>query len=292
MKKCPKCGCTEFTASQVQKHRVIVNGNGKFIRNNELYSEDPIMGPYVCCSCGAEYQQLDDLSYEAEYDRFTYSGRTESDGVTFGVPILDKRFTEMIQDLFRNMGMENGYYTYSATSIDGKKTRSGVVRVSEDVSRNRNISVAEEWLDGYDRISMPAAATYLNDYLNATRIECKDGLLWNMYVVRAKECDYVFNEYPKARIIDNTMDIGVQIEIETLDPFVTYKCIINSSLAYEDLIIRYRCCDPDSYDPDARILYSSCEMYETYRRKVDKHEYPNYDCWLADMLKSGVFVKL
>lgn len=250
MKKCPKCGCTEFTASQVQKHRVIVNGNGKFIRNNELYSEDPITGPYVCCSCGAEYQQLDDLSYEAEYDRFTYSGRTESDGVTFGVPILDKRFTEMIQDLFRNMGI------------------------------------------GYDRISMPAAATYLNDYLNATRIECKDGLLWNMYVVRAKECDYVFHAYPKARIIDNTMDIGVQIEIETLDPFVTYKCIINSSLAYEDLIIRYRCCDPDSYDPDARILYSSCEMYETYRRKVDKHEYPNYDCWLADMLKSGVFVKL
>ena len=51
MRKCPKCGGTEFTCTQVQKHRVILDGSGKFIRNDGCITEDPVTGPYVCRGC-------------------------------------------------------------------------------------------------------------------------------------------------------------------------------------------------------------------------------------------------
>lgn len=31
------------------------------------------------------------------------------------------------------------------------------------------------------------------------------------------------------------------------------------------------------------------QMYEVYRDMTDKKEYPNFDCWFTDMLRSGVF---
>lgn len=31
------------------------------------------------------------------------------------------------------------------------------------------------------------------------------------------------------------------------------------------------------------------QLYEVYRNMVNKEEYPDFDCWFTDMLKSGVF---
>ena len=31
------------------------------------------------------------------------------------------------------------------------------------------------------------------------------------------------------------------------------------------------------------------QMQEVYRDLADKQEYPDFDCWITDMLKSGVF---
>lgn len=33
-------------------------------------------------------------------------------------------------------------------------------------------------------------------------------------------------------------------------------------------------------------------MKMVYKNRVDKAEYPNYDCWKEDMLKSGVFQRI
>lgn len=33
------------------------------------------------------------------------------------------------------------------------------------------------------------------------------------------------------------------------------------------------------------------QIQEVYRDFADKEEYPDFDCWLSDMLKSGVFEK-
>lgn len=35
--------------------------------------------------------------------------------------------------------------------------------------------------------------------------------------------------------------------------------------------------------------FTEKQMHEAYRDMTDKKEYPDFGCWLDDMLKSGVF---
>lgn len=44
------------------------------------------------------------------------------------------------------------------------------------------------------------------------------------------------------------------------------------------------------YEPDFTGEYSLPAMRCLYLLVVDKKEYPDFDCWLTDMLRSGVFV--
>lgn len=60
--------------------------------------------------------------------------------------------------------------------------------------------------------------------------------------------------------------------LKDLDTYVTYE-------------------DTGNPEYPAGHVYSAEEMKDLYRKKVDKTEYPDYDCWISDMLKSGVFVK-
>lgn len=39
-------------------------------------------------------------------------------------------------------------------------------------------------------------------------------------------------------------------------------------------------------------IFTEKQMYEVYRDMADKVEYPSFDIWLADMLKSGIFTEL
>ena len=39
-------------------------------------------------------------------------------------------------------------------------------------------------------------------------------------------------------------------------------------------------------------IFTEKQMYEIYRDMADKAEYPSFDIWLADMLKSGIFTEL
>ena len=201
-----------------------------------------------------------------------------------GRPVIEGNLADTIRDFAENRELPGGYYLFTATSVDGKSSRSGAIRVSKDPLGNRKVDLAEEWKD-YATLSMPAAKFTLN----AWPVENGDGIVKDLYVIRADDGkEYMFRAYPKARITDNTLDSGLKIEIETVDPFVTYECIV-SAKTYSDIIVRYKCCDPDQYNPDDRILYSIKEMSETYMQSVDKSEYQDYDCWQADMLNSGIF---
>lgn len=42
-------------------------------------------------------------------------------------------------------------------------------------------------------------------------------------------------------------------------------------------------------DPLAGRTFTEKQMHEVYEDMVDKNEYPDFDGWLADMVKSGVF---
>jgi hypothetical protein len=66
MFKC-KCGGTEFSAHQILRVDIVVDGDNEFIRNeNELddslaiYDAEAPYGPYVCRNCGMEYDNMED----------------------------------------------------------------------------------------------------------------------------------------------------------------------------------------------------------------------------------------
>lgn len=42
-------------------------------------------------------------------------------------------------------------------------------------------------------------------------------------------------------------------------------------------------------EPFQGRTFTEKQMHEVYRDLADKNEYPDYECWLTDMLKSGVF---
>ncbi len=44
-------------------------------------------------------------------------------------------------------------------------------------------------------------------------------------------------------------------------------------------------------EPLAWQSFTYTQMQEVYRDLVDKQEYPDFDGWFTDMLKSGVFEK-
>lgn len=47
-----------------------------------------------------------------------------------------------------------------------------------------------------------------------------------------------------------------------------------------------------SYEPDFCGTYSDDEMKNIYKLIVNKKEYQDFECWLFDMIKSGVFVEI
>lgn len=42
-------------------------------------------------------------------------------------------------------------------------------------------------------------------------------------------------------------------------------------------------------EPFANRKFNSNQIKEVYRDMADKAEYPGFECWISDMLKSGVF---
>lgn len=44
-------------------------------------------------------------------------------------------------------------------------------------------------------------------------------------------------------------------------------------------------------EPYRGRLFTKKELQKLYNTEVDKREYPEFDVWIYDMLKSGVFVR-
>lgn len=45
-------------------------------------------------------------------------------------------------------------------------------------------------------------------------------------------------------------------------------------------------------EPVKNRCFTEKQVYEVYRDLADKKEYPDFSCWLADMLKSGKFAEV
>ena len=51
----------------------------------------------------------------------------------------------------------------------------------------------------------------------------------------------------------------------------------------------YTRCFTDKQEPINGRSFTYKQMQEVYRDLANKEEYPDFDCWFTDMLKSGVF---
>lgn len=44
-----------------------------------------------------------------------------------------------------------------------------------------------------------------------------------------------------------------------------------------------------TYEEEFEGEYTEGELLELYAKLIDKQEYPEYSCWITDMIRSGVF---
>lgn len=61
---CKSCGGTEFTAHQIVRMDIVVDGDNEYVGPvspdcaADIYDSEEPYGPYRCVSCGAEYDEL------------------------------------------------------------------------------------------------------------------------------------------------------------------------------------------------------------------------------------------
>jgi hypothetical protein len=65
------CGGAAFTARQICRHDVVVDGDNEFHSDIGIYDSETPYGPYVCKKCGAEFDELDDLRHVTGKERKT-----------------------------------------------------------------------------------------------------------------------------------------------------------------------------------------------------------------------------
>lgn len=58
--KC-KCGNGYFYAHQLCRHDIIMDGDGNFEQNIEIYDSERPYGTFTCTSCGANYEELSEI---------------------------------------------------------------------------------------------------------------------------------------------------------------------------------------------------------------------------------------
>ncbi len=60
MKQCT-CGSTKFTAHQICRHDIMVDGDNNFLMDVGIYDSETPYEPYHCARCNKEYKDLADL---------------------------------------------------------------------------------------------------------------------------------------------------------------------------------------------------------------------------------------
>lgn len=64
--KCKCCGGEQFVAHQEVRMEILVDGNGSYKAgihkdiSYDIYDSGNPYGPFQCCGCGAEYEELAD----------------------------------------------------------------------------------------------------------------------------------------------------------------------------------------------------------------------------------------
>lgn len=101
--KCKHCGGEEFVGHQIVRMDVLVDGKGDYIDgvhkdiSYDIYDSESSYGPFQCCGCGAEYDELADSedSIDGPIEGWTW----EEDPTYTREQLLEvlQSYTQMIQ---------------------------------------------------------------------------------------------------------------------------------------------------------------------------------------------------
>ena len=95
----------------------------------------------------------------------------------------------------------------------------------------------------------------------------------------------ILNKYqPIIRVINSKIDyVNFNLHIPKV---ILDFCKVDTKELEKKYIIFY-----SFENPYKGVEFNYTEIQEVYKNNVDKKEYPNFDCWITDMIKSGVLLK-
>lgn len=93
MKRCPKCGCTEFQVHQTEDHVIVVNGAGEFVTEKTSYTE------VVHEPTDEDIWQCDECGYTAPGANFNEEALSEE-----SIPEFKGQAADILEDLLTEHG--------------------------------------------------------------------------------------------------------------------------------------------------------------------------------------------
>lgn len=284
-KICPKCGGDRFYASQVQRCNVIVDGKNNWNENVGCYDADDPYGPYACVKCGKRFESLDELREEAVYTKLTLCSTDDLYYIGLPAGTTQEKLKGKIASAVSSFGEKtrlNGYYCFRAYN-DGSSTNDvkGAVLIDNEEDCDPVIEILEnpgEQKKKRVRLSIRYLCWTCADH-RITQIEP------DLFLIKTSSTyPHLCHAVEEADVFE--ADDCKIIEVSDVNPMIRFRLRIKED-EFEQARVIYAC-----YEGEKVQYFSQMDAESQYLDNIDKREYPNYECWIDDMLRSGVLERV
>lgn len=290
MKKiCPKCGGKRFVAHQMQNFEVVVDGDNNWIENVEHCDSDPAYGPYICTTCRTEYKTLQDLEDASYYTHLKIVKVDYEKTLTLPKGTTMMNVEKVINDV---VSSEAERYTYE--DLQGvcafkvyNENRSAGIDIIEG-----SMLITEDQGTYHIKILTDFQKDEMNHWLSLKALQeiklhyggTVEKFDEDLYVVR-QGYPHLFRKSARFRILQRDKEM-ILLEVRDLNTAISMKLYLTAE-EYEKSVVKYV-----TFEPEISGRYAEQDMKCLYFEKADKKTYPDFECWKADMLKSGVFEQI
>lgn len=288
-KICPKCGGTRFYANQVQRCDVIVDGKNNWVENHGCYDAEDPFGPYTCVQCGKKFDSLDELSEEYLYAQLTLCSTDEMYYIRLPKGTTREKLKINITSAIRSFGEKtklNGYYCFRTYTEDeqnyygynSKYDLKGVILVTNKEGCDTDVRIFEnpKGQESKVRISIPSLEAFRKGR-KISKIES------DLYLIQS-DYPYLCHAIVDGKVV-KTGESPV-IEITDVNELIHFQIRLTKE-EYDQALVLYA-----YYEEGVVQYFSEADAKRQYLDYINKKEYPNYECWIDDMLKSGVFERV
>ena len=158
--KCKICGNNTFSAHQICRHDVIVDGDNSLEEDAGINDIETPYGPYTCCKCRAEYEELEEatpitfaplfrigtiadspdkvmlVKAQVVKEHLRLEGRTDPNKIQGVLAEMDEKAT---QELINKLTLENAVESISETPTSERVTSSIDDGLVERYARTHNL---------------------------------------------------------------------------------------------------------------------------------------------------------